>query len=208
MHEKSALETVNKELFDRVWSFYTEMGTEERHFNGLQSTYRALASTWLLAAFAAIGFVLSEKFAECPFDKLVMVAVIGFMAAIGIWLIWIMDLRVYHPLLSSAFRQGRLLEETYPWLPQMRTDMMHRMNNRGVVLRVVWFYIAGISIPVAISGVALAVWRSGKSGSNGLLVYLAFAVVILVLGKGLRHFSGAEQHYAHGERHKGSVEGE
>lgn len=199
MHEKAELATVDKELFDRVWNFYAEMGNEERHFNGLQSTYRALASTWLLAAFAAIGFVLSEKFGECPIDKLLMVVIIGVMAAVGIWLIWIMDLRVYHPLLSSAFRQGRLLEERYPWLPQMRTDMMHRMNNRGVVPRVVWFYIAGVSIPVAIGGGAFAVWCSNKDCANGPAVALIVFGAVLVQGICLRRFSGAERHYARGD---------
>lgn len=129
MDEKCSLETIDPDMFNRVWSVYTEMGTEERHFNGLQSTYRALASTWLLASFAAIGFVLSEKFAGCPFDKLLVIVAIGFMTSIGIILIWNLDLRVYHPLLSSAYRQGLILEKTYSWLPQMRTNMMERMND-------------------------------------------------------------------------------
>src|SRR5207245_7332708 len=40
---------------------YKELGTYERHFNQMQSVCRSLASTWLLATFAGIGYIF-EKF--------------------------------------------------------------------------------------------------------------------------------------------------
>lgn len=65
----------------------------ERHFNTVQSGYRTLASTWLLAAFAAIGFVLSTKLTLLVPRELV-IAGIGMAASIGIYLLWIIDLLV------------------------------------------------------------------------------------------------------------------
>lgn len=41
----------SKDLFDCVWKIVQECGEEERHFNQLQSVYRGIASSWLLATF-------------------------------------------------------------------------------------------------------------------------------------------------------------
>jgi hypothetical protein len=195
MSEKVTLDTVDKELFDRIWSIYTEMGTEERHFNELQSTYRALASTWLLATFAAVGFLLSEKLTSCPIDKLLIIVAIGIMSSIGIMLMWNLDLKVYHPLLAAAFRQGRILEKQYSWLPQMRTNMLHRMNEKGVIPRVIWFYIIGSTIPLAISGAALVTWSIHKGVLFSLTWGGLFLVLIITVGKYLYDHKGSESHY-------------
>jgi hypothetical protein len=181
MKDKITLDMVDKELFQRVWSIYSEMGVEERHFNSLQSTYRALTSTWLLATFGSIGYFLSDKMVNCPIDKWIMIIVIGFMSSTGIMLIWNLDLKVYHPLLAAAFGQGRLLEKQYSWLPQMRTNMMERMRQRGVVSRVIWFYIFGSSIPLMISGVAFVIWSMPKSiitsiTGGGIFIVLIYLV--------------------------------
>jgi hypothetical protein len=178
------------------------MGTEERHFNGLQSTYRTLASTWLLVAFAAIGFVLSEKFVGCPFDKLLVIVAIGFMTSIGIILIWNLGLQVYHPLLAAAFKQGLILEKMYPWLPQMRTNMMERMNNKVVVPRVVWFYVVGSTIPLAISGVTFASWCFSRNIVCTWLGGLLFAVIISAVGKSILHRNEVENNMLHEEENK------
>jgi len=49
------------EALQHIWNFYIELGLMERHFNEIQAGYRRLASTWMLAVLAAIGFVLSTK---------------------------------------------------------------------------------------------------------------------------------------------------
>jgi hypothetical protein len=60
--EYRPIDSIKGEEFENVWHFVTEIGLNERHFNQLQSSYRTLASQWLLAAFAGIGFVISSNF--------------------------------------------------------------------------------------------------------------------------------------------------
>jgi hypothetical protein len=48
--------------FDHIWEVYKHVAKFEHHFNTLQSTYRTLASTWLLAMFVGIGYVMANKF--------------------------------------------------------------------------------------------------------------------------------------------------
>jgi len=61
MSDRDSIKSLDAKEFEVVWKFYTEIGALERHFNQLQNHYRTLASTWLLAAFAAIGFLISQQ---------------------------------------------------------------------------------------------------------------------------------------------------
>lgn len=135
-----------------VWNVITEIGEQERHFNNLESEYRKLASTWLLAFFTAIGFILGT-------DAIVMkeffIAGISLAGAVGIFLLWIIDLLVYHRLLHACFEEGKRLEESNFWLPRMRTRMTTSVKGGDVTPRIIWFYIIGISIPLLIACLAL-----------------------------------------------------
>jgi hypothetical protein len=83
---------------DLVWNIYKNLTAQCEHFNTLESTYRALASTWLLAAFAGIGFILKDIHSE----RELYVAAIAAAGAVGILLLWLLDLMVYHRLLTNC----------------------------------------------------------------------------------------------------------
>ncbi len=57
---------LNEKGHEQLWNTYRELGEMERHFGNAQSRYRALASTWMLAAIAGIGFVLSKDLVILP----------------------------------------------------------------------------------------------------------------------------------------------
>jgi hypothetical protein len=103
----NGLHVVNQELFNRIWSVVEECGEEERHFNNLQSVYRGIASTWLLATFGAVGFLLFNKDGELIHPGIA--AAVCFAGTFGIVLIWKLDLDVYHRLLVAVFREGQSL---------------------------------------------------------------------------------------------------
>jgi hypothetical protein len=130
-----------------------ELGVIERHFNNLQSNYRALASTWLLAALAGIGFVISKELTlRIPAE--LIIGAIGIAAGIGVYLLWVLDLLVYQRLLDAAYIEARNLETNHLWLPQVRNNMRVLLGGRGLAL-VVWFYIAGSELMVIIAGIGL-----------------------------------------------------
>lgn len=116
-----------------------EMGNYERHFNQLQSTYRSFASAWLLAAFGAMGYVLTQT----EPDKLLLptnwlVAAAALAACIGIVLLWYMDVRVYHRLLEGCFDTAHYLESCYD-LPAFR-EHMRKALGEGRVSRAITLY--------------------------------------------------------------------
>jgi hypothetical protein len=134
-----------------IWKIYCELGVSERHFNGIQSGYRALASTWMLAAFAGIGFVSSKEF-TFGIPKELLVGVIGVGGGIGVYLLWVLDLLFCQRLLDAAYIEGRNLEDKHDWLPQTRNNMRTLLGGKGLSL-VVWYYIAGTEVMFLIGGI-------------------------------------------------------
>lgn len=117
-----------------------EMGNYERHFNQLQSTYRSFASAWLLAAFGAMGYVLTQT----EPDKLLLptnwlVAAVALAACIGIVLLWYMDMWVYHRLLEGCFDTAHDLESCYD-LPAFRERMRQALGKGRVSWAIAFYY--------------------------------------------------------------------
>jgi hypothetical protein len=156
-----------------IWQIYDGLGKQCQHFNSLETHYRALASTWLLAAFAGIGFVAKEVHGEVVW---LFVLGISAAAALGILMLWLVDLMVYHRLLDATFAEQLAMEARYPWLPQASHRMLDTQSNRSVVPRVVWFYICVYAVLVAI--VAIALWYISLS-------YLAAAALFVIAGVGV-----------------------
>lgn len=165
---------VDSTIFDRVWRAVEEIGVLERHFNELQTGYRNMASAWLLAAFAGIGFSLSKTL-RIPIPIEFLVAAVAAAGCIGITLLWILDLLVYHRLLDSCFIEGLLLEEKYPWLPSLRSNMMKTQAGKGVLSRAVGFYLVPIDLLLLIVSGALSV-------GVGYMVSFTAAAAVAVAG--------------------------
>lgn len=129
------------------WKFDAELMAAERHFNSMQNHCRTMASTWLLAAFAGIGFVHAQKL-----DRPNLLAgAIAIAAAFGILLLWILDVKVWHRLLLANYEEGRVLEENNDWLPKVRA---RTGEYRGWAVRVhiSSFYAAGVAALFLIAG--------------------------------------------------------
>src|SRR5438874_459210 len=119
-----------------IWDMYLALVQECHHFNALESTYRTLASTWLLAAFAGIGYILTSVHAGTE----LLISGLSAAGAAGIVLLWVLDMLVYHRLLGAAFSEQLGFEERHSWLPQVAHEMVE-MHGGDIVAKVVWFYI-------------------------------------------------------------------
>jgi hypothetical protein len=174
-YPESRMPTNDKET-EHIWNFYIEMGLLERHFNQLQSGYRTLASTWLLGAFAAIGFVLATKF-SLLIPRELLICAIGIAASIGVYLIWVLDLLITQRLLVGSYIQSRALETTHRWLPQIRNTM--RALLRGKALRlVVWFYVVGTEVMAFVGGAGLLLWLNTTRAPVVIVCLIAVNYVI------------------------------
>lgn len=128
---------------DQSVKIYAEIGAYERHFNAIQSIYRGMASTWLVAAFTAIGFVLfkEDKPSVIVFSPELIIAYIALFACIGMLMVWNLDVKVYHRLLVACFSTGKKYEDSN-FLPKIRTAM--DLNKESIGNGLVVFYLFGI----------------------------------------------------------------
>jgi hypothetical protein len=162
-----------------VVTCFTEFGAYERHFNDMQARYRALASTWLLAAIAGIGFILTNDL-QLSVDRFLLVAGIAVAAAFGVTLLWQVDLIVYQGLLEAAFLAGLVLEEEHPEIGEMRLLMLANVGGGSAAPRVVYFYIgcAGALLLTALVAIAVAAFGDIPPVWSAVLVLLALGIGI------------------------------
>jgi hypothetical protein len=157
-----------------LWDMLKELGTSERHFNSLEAEYRKLASIWLLAGFAGIGFLLKKDLNVGVAPEIAVLG-IGLATSIGILLLWIVDLLVYHRLLDACFIEARKIEELHPELPQVRANMVQSQFGGSVTSRLRWFYILLAAAPVVFSAPLFVLWCGEKQG----VLAVVMAVVVL-----------------------------
>jgi hypothetical protein len=142
--------------FDQVMQLYNHIADEERHFNSIELEYRKLASQWLLVTFGAIGILLGNDF-KMPtnFSVWYVIIVICALSAIGILVIFIVDIKAYHGLLHEAFKSGIALEMKYKTiLPPIRINMVLAAKDGDIVNWVVLFYFFSIASLVGIATIS------------------------------------------------------
>lgn len=139
------MKKTDKELFERVMRLVEEITGQENHFNDLQTQYRKLASTWLLASFAACGYIL--KSSGLPYDEWYFVFGICMAASVGLSILWMLDLTVYQRLLAAYFLQGVKLEfEYYQWLTPSRINIIRSQRTGEVTSKMQYFYFFSIAV--------------------------------------------------------------
>lgn len=160
------------DAFQATWARFKEVNDQVRHFNTLQSHYRTMASTWLLAALGALGFFYSTDRA-LPVARDAAAVAIGLAAAIGICLLWVLDVLVYHELLVANDEVGRQLECENAWLPQIRhTYANFRSGGAPVRLHISLFYLGSSWLLVALASFAAGhlLWDRYSSTLGGWLI--------------------------------------
>lgn len=177
--------------FSELMQIYNHIGEEERHFNSLELEYRKLASQWLLVSLGAIGFVLSKQ--EIPINSWVLVIAISIAASCGIFVLWMLDIKVYHELLHSAFKEGVMLEKEFnTLLPQIRNNMKDAFETGDIINKVILYYYFSIFILIIIANIGLWMYNPEVIILN-LAINLTSGIVLgfiyrLMRNKSVRNF--------------------
>jgi hypothetical protein len=179
------LAQVDKELFERVMKMIDQISDQEKHFNNLQAQYRKLASTWLLAAFAACGYILKSA-GDLPFDEWYFVFGICMAASAGLCILWVMDLQVYQNLLSAFFKQGVLLELTYyEWLCPFRINIMRSQDTGEVRSKVQYFYFTSVAVLQLLAIIALCNFKIFADRPSSKILYSSVIAIIVLAIEGV-----------------------
>jgi hypothetical protein len=166
---------------DDYWKF----AESERHFNDIQAGIRNLASTWMLAAFAAIAMLLkSEDKGTWLVSPAVLVGIVSFMATMGLIVLWINDQKVYQSLLNSGFLLALKAEYDNKQLPPIRAFMMYSADGKGMGRWMTHFYTIPLWCFLAISIAAVALRHAFGDQSQALTsVQTEAALLLLIAGQ-------------------------
>lgn len=161
-----------------VWDFYKELSQTIRHYNESQSKYRTIASTWLLATIAGVGFIFTNDIELLP--KSLAVGCIGFLSSVGLLLLWTIDLLFYQRLLDAAFIEIRCLETVEDWLPQIRNNVRAILQGKGLNL-VTHFYMFSITLTGSISILGIFLWLREFATIVQTFFIITFLLICLFL---------------------------
>jgi hypothetical protein len=156
-----------------------QIGDQEKHFNYLETQYRLMASGWLLASFGGIGFLLEDNI-HLPVHPGILIGLIGAVGCAGITLLWLLDIKIYHKLLNCVFLQGIYLENTYPFLPKIRTDMLMSQETGDVIASTSLFYQGSASLLIFTSAFGFSMFFN-EIISLGLVIILALSLWALLM---------------------------
>ena len=192
---------LNQSEREHLWNTYVELGTMERHFGDAQLRCRALASTWFLAMFAGIGFLISKDIKG--FSPDVLLAAIGFFSAAALFVMWVIDLIIYQRLLDAAFIEGMSLEEAQPWLPQVRLNRRELLKGTGLIRFSRYYAIAfGVAWVVGcISAIRALVLKYPDSKWSYVAAFLMVSILVYFELRALRETKSTKD-YEHKIRQK------
>lgn len=169
---------------DKVNISYVEIGEMERHIHGIQARLRLTASLWLWGAFAGMAYILSENLNIHISNELIFLC-INTTTLLGICMVWLLDLLVYHRQLVWIMSEGSYLEGKYSWLPSLRKYRYSLLCHSDSSPRMVWYYFIQVMILMCIGTASLATWlykhqREGLAGYTSLYVIIISLIIVIM----------------------------
>lgn len=151
------MDKVEKERRLLVFAVYSKLLNAARHHGMLQTNYRLIASTWLLATFAAIGLILSAEEA-LPFNDFLSVAIVSLIGDFGLLLLWYEDSVVQELLLDLNVLEAFNLEKKERWLPQLHHTFVHLYSKHSILRVKVVFFSGCKTILLFLTTISLAIY--------------------------------------------------
>ena len=138
-----------------IFGLYMILREHKDHFSTMQNRYRALTSTWLLAAFAGMGFLLSgHSKIELPFNVLFAIALLCLCTGFGVTLLWFLDVVLYQRFWISTVVEMARIEEKHPWITPTSVNTLLIRKSKKYRLFYSYFYIWINGVLLLIAGMA------------------------------------------------------
>jgi len=136
---------------------YFKLSDIEQRFNESEAGVRTLASGWLLASLAGLGWLLEPGKAEGPWPVPLglLVSIVCTMAVAGIATLWVLEQLVYHRLLDAVFLVGLRMERADRTLPPIHAMMLRTMEGQGTQRWQLLFYIVPLIVFAAFTAIVV-----------------------------------------------------
>ena len=123
-HDKYLLEHIKSEEYAVAYGLDSKMRHYSAHYSFIKTKYKALATTWLLATFIAVGYLIRGVEIGLPVSNYIAIAFLSVLASLGILLLYFLDVGIYHRLLEAIFVESLKLEKKYPFLSDTEKNII------------------------------------------------------------------------------------
>lgn len=123
-HLRSASDLLLDEKASVHVMIYQDILNYENHYNMIQNKYKALAATWVMAAFVGIGYLMRGYESKLSIDLYLIIAFLSLISALGIFLLWYLDSGVYYKLIEIIFEAGLELEKKNSYLGKFHENLL------------------------------------------------------------------------------------
>lgn len=163
-----------------AYGLYSNVISQIKHFDNLQTYFRGLASSFSLGAFAAFGFLLSGNNHVEPFSAALPIVVVMMIGLLTVMAMWDLDLVFYERLQSSNLAEAIRLEKAHPWLPQIHSESLYRYHHdkAGSVL---YFYVGSVGALIGTCAIIVC-YQMRTWEMRGIAVGVAIALFALAYG--------------------------
>lgn len=164
-----------------AYGLYVKLQKYKMHYYTVKLRYKILASTWILATFIGLGYLLSGYETGLPTTNLTGVICLGILSATGISLLYYLDIFIYHRILHTIFMEAMHYEKKYDFLPKMSLDNLHLFLKRSIrpVLFEAAYYSFFILVFLLISDYSLFIQLEKNNFSHPLLISSFLFVIII-----------------------------
>lgn len=176
--KNSAFHSIKEDEKSIAFAIYSELIAYENHYNLLQNKYKGLASTWIVATFVGIGYVLSGYEVGFSLDIFLTIMFLTMLSGLGIYLIWFLDAGVYYKFIESIFIEVIKLEDKYPFLGKSHHNIikLHDYEIDPHTFHGV-FYTSFILFLLTTAGICLSIYLYKIS-----IIYFSLVLFLLLVG--------------------------
>ncbi len=137
-----------------IYKLYSELTTHKDHFSLMQNKYRRLSSTWLLAAFVGIGYLLTRYEVALPINPYLAIIILSLCTISGVTLLWHLDIVLYQKLWLAVVVEMASIEKKYKWLPRVNLNILITREEKKLRFFQSFFYLGANFIFLFIVGLA------------------------------------------------------
>lgn len=163
-----------------IFGLHTQINQFELHLDGITNKYKNMSITWLLATYAAIGFMFSAESSHLQINALIVACIICGFGMIGVSSIWYIDICVYQKFWGAFFIEEVKMEKKHNFLIKIRNISISLDNVRTRLMGHGNFYISANVLLMLTSGIFLILLFTNLSSRLLIAISLIFFAILVV----------------------------
>lgn len=162
-----------------IFGLYTQLSEFELHLDTITTRYKNLALTWLLATYAAVGFLFSVESKNIQISSSLIASIVCLFGVFGIAALWFLDIYVLQKFWGAFFIEEVKMEKRFRFLAKITNVSISLNNVRKRIIGHSNFYMFAILLLLITSGATLTFVFASYLIKLIIVIFL-IAIILLV----------------------------